>query len=375
MVAYKEPVRLRRRANKSGRVSLYLDIYVDGRRSYEFLKLYLVPERTRADRERNREVMRLAEDVRAKRLVEVREGRYGFRSRKGERVGLVAYMEGLCEGMDPGSRGTGESWRSCLYFVRAYVGRCDVKLSAVTRGWVEGFVRWLGEQRGRRGRGMSDSTRWLYMTKLRAALHRAMRDELIDRDPTAGVEGFRRVEAERAYLTVEELRRLAGTPTGYAATRRAFLFSCLTGLRYSDVVGLKWGDVGRQGEFVRIVFRQQKTGGRLYQDISPEAAELMGARGGAEERVFGDMPSRSTVIKQLERWVRSAGIGKHVTFHSGRHTFAVMMLEVGADLYTVSKLLGHADLATTQIYAKVLDKTRQAAVRRIPRLWDGEDVE
>ena len=63
-----------------------------------------------------------------------------------------------------------------------------------------------------------------------------------------------------------------------------------------------------------------------------------------------------------------AGIKKHITFHSGRHTFAVMMLDLGTDIYTVSKLLGHREIGTTQIYAKVLDKNKQAAVAKIPSI-------
>lgn len=64
-----------------------------------------------------------------------------------------------------------------------------------------------------------------------------------------------------------------------------------------------------------------------------------------------------------------AGIHKDITFHCGRHTFAVMMLDLGTDIYTVSKLLGHRELSTTQIYAKVLDKNKQAAVAKIPDIF------
>lgn len=94
-----------------------------------------------------------------------------------------------------------------------------------------------------------------------------------------GVEGFKAEEGTRMYLTIEEVQRLAQTECEYPAIKRAFLFSCLTGLRRSDVIRLTWGDVHQQGEFTRIIFKQKKTSGQEYLDIPPQAAELMGERG------------------------------------------------------------------------------------------------
>jgi site-specific recombinase XerD len=78
-------------------------------------------------------------------------------------------------------------------------------------------------------------------------------------------------------------------------------------------------------------------------------------------------------------WVQRAGIDKIITFHCGRHTFATLMLDIGTDIYTVSKLLGHRELSTTQIYAKVMDKNKQAAVSKIPNIFDrpldGDDAQ
>ena len=171
------------------------------------------------------------------------------------------------------------------------------------------------------------------------------------------------------YLTIEEVQRLAKTECEYPAIKRAFLFSCLTGLRRSDVIRLTWGDVYQQGEFTRIIFRQKKTRKQEYLDISPHAAELMGERGKEDEHVFPDIHSPSCTNNTIKRWVLRAGIHKEITFHCGRHTFATMMLDLGVDIYTLSKMLGHSDLTNTQIYAKVLDKNRQAAVIKIPPIF------
>jgi integrase len=126
--------------------------------------------------------------------------------------------------------------------------------------------------------------------------------------------------------------------------------------------------VHQQGEFTRIIFRQKKTSGQEYLDISPQAVELMGERKGSDSPVFAWILSPDSTNHALAVWCAKAGINKKISFHCGRHTFAVMMLDLGTDIYTTSKLLGHRDLSTTQIYAKVLDKNKQQAVANIPRL-------
>ena len=178
------------------------------------------------------------------------------------------------------------------------------------------------------------------------------------------IEGIKPEEGTRMYLTIDELKLLANTECEYPNIKKAFLFSCLTGLRRSDVLRLTWGD--EQGDFTRIIFKQKKTGGLEYLDISPQAAELLGKRGKQNDHPFGDIHSPSCTNEAIKRWVLRAGIQKEITFHCGRHTFAVMMLDLGTDIYTVSKLLGHRELSTTQIYAKVLDKNKQAAAAKIP---------
>jgi integrase len=138
-------------------------------------------------------------------------------------------------------------------------------------------------------------------------------------------------------------------------------------LCHCDIRSLTWGDVHDQDGYTRIIFRQRKTKAQEYLDISAQAATLMGERGHDDEPVF-PLFSWHSVRKHLLAWVNRAKINKHVTFHSSRHTFAVMMLSIGTDIYTVSKLLGHRELSTTQVYAHVLDKAKREAVDNIPDL-------
>lgn len=374
----KEPIRLRRRMLKSGGTSLYLDIYLNGKRSYEYLQLYLVPERTRADKEANRQTLQLAEAIRAKRVVELRNGEYGFKGGFASETRFFDYYTSLCgKRFGEESRGNWGNWYSCLHHLRIYEKRANITFADITPEWVQGFrdyldsraVAWAHDTRHReREYPLSRNTKLSYFNKLRACLNQAFEDRIIAYNPIKGIEGFRAEEGTRMYLTLDELKRLVATPCDYESVRRAFLFSCLTGLRRSDITRLKWGDVFQQGDFTRIIFRQKKTHEQEYLDITQQAAELMGERGGADDFVFDDIFTPDCTNKTIQNWVLRAGIDKHITFHCGRHTFAVMMLDLGTDIYTVSKLLGHRELSTTQIYAKVLDKNKQAAVQRIPNI-------
>lgn len=378
MAESKEPIRLRQRKTTSGNISLYLDIYLNGKRTYEFLKMHLIPERTRADRERNRETLKLADAIRAKRVVELRNGQFGFQNRPSASIRFFDYYRAMCEKrLGEESRGNWGNWFSCLHHLKKYEKRETITLGEITPEWVQGFkdylendaVAWGHDFRKRiKDKPLARNSKLSYFNKLRACLNQAYEEQIIPTNPLRGIEGFKPEEGTRMYLTLDEVRKLAATECEYPQIKAAFLFSCLTGLRRSDVLRLTWGDVHKQGDFTRIIFRQKKTSGQEYLDISQQAAELMGERGLPDEHVFTDIHSPTCTNNTLKLWVARAGINKTITFHCGRHTFATLMLDIGTDIYTVSKLLGHRDLSTTQIYAKVMDKNKQAAVASMPTI-------
>lgn len=383
MVKSKEPIRLRRRLMSSGLTSLYLDIYIDGKRTYEYLKLYLVPEKSRTDKEKNRATLQLAEDIRAKRMVELRNKVYGFRNAFKEDTLFYPYYKAMCEARCMNeTKGNWGNWKSCLNHLMMYDGNQKLTFADITTEWVQGFRdylekdarAWSHDSRKRLDYPpLSRNSKLSYFNKLRACLNHAFEEQIISLNPVIGVESFKPEEGTRMYLTIEELQTLAATECSYPTIRKAFLFSCLTGLRRSDIEKLTWGDVQKQGEFTRIIFRQKKTRGQEYLDITPQAAEIMGERGKPTDKVFENFLSPDATNKNIQLWVLHAGINKKITFHSARHTFAVMMLDLGTDIYTVSKLLGHANLSTTQIYAKVLDRNKQQAVMNIPSIFKDKE--
>lgn len=376
MVNSKEPIKLRKRKMTNGYISLYLDIYLNGSRSYEFLKLYLVPEDSRKAKAKNKETLLLAEAIKSKRIVELRNGEYGFKSDYKEDTLFFPYYKSLCEKrLGAESRSNWGNWRSALIHLEHYEKNHNITFAQINKKWIEGFrdylekeaCAWENDFRKRiKDHPLSKNTCYSYFNKLRACLNIAFKERIIRINPMRGVVGIKEPDTTRMYLTVDEIKQLAHVKCEYPNIKRAFLFSCLTGLRRSDILRLKWSDVQKQGEFTRLIFRQKKTCSQEYLDIAPQAAELLGDRANDDDLIFQDIHSPSVTNQTIKKWVLRAGINKDITFHCARHTFAVMMLDIGTDIYTVSKLLGHRFINTTQIYAKVLDKNKQKAVAMIP---------
>lgn len=371
-----EPIRLRTRLLKDGRSSIYLDLYHNGKREYEYLKLYLIPEKSRADKETNKKTMQLAEAIKAKRIVDYQNGKFGFHQPE-HNIRFFDYYSAMCEKRKgaPESRGNWGNWYSCYKHLKIYEKNEDITFDDITPEWVQGFKDYLENdakawspryERELEYHKLSRNSKLSYFNKLRACIHQALADGVISDNPLRGVDNFKAEESKRMYLTIEEIKAITAADCPAPGVKRAFLFSCLTGLRRSDIMKMTWSEVHKQGEYTRIIFKQKKTSGQEYIDITPQAAELLGERRNPTDLVFNDFLTASATNHAIKVWMLRAGITKEITFHCARHTFAVMMLDIGTDIYTVSKLLGHRELSTTQIYAKVLDKTKQAAVMNIP---------
>lgn len=372
----KEIVYLRKRPRSNGTYALYLDICRNGKRTNEYLKLYLIPEKTREDKQKNKETLKLAEAMRAKRVVEIQSKDFGLDVNTHEDALFLDVMRRL---IDRKEGTTKISWKNCLSHVLKYEPNEQITFREITPEWVRGFrdyldtktMQWDIDSRKRdvEPKPISQGTKALMFQKFCTVFNIAMREGIIRINPTAGVERFKEPESDREFLTIDEIRQLRQTPPPNEHLAKAFFFSCLTGLRWSDIVKLKWREVQEWSKGTRIVFTQKKTGGLEYLDLNDQAAVMLGTRGKPDELVFPALGPIQAARISIAAWVRSAGIDKHITFHCARHTFAVMMLDLGVDLYTVSKLLGHKSIETTQVYAKILDKNKKAAVDRIPNIF------
>lgn len=344
-------ITLREKPLQDGRRSLYLDIYEDGQRRYEFLKLYLLPETNNSARAKNKETRTLAEVVRGKRLFEAHNTAFGFANKRDKALLLPTFEKFY--------KGRNSKIYNAIHAHLRELCKADTKVVHINERWVAHYLLYLQK------RGVADNSAAQYIAMFRVFWRWCVTKGIASGNPFASAKTNRQ-QAVREYLTLDELRALIHTPYNHSV-REVFLFSCFTGLRWSDVNALKWGDVEQYGERTRIRFRQQKTSEYTIMDIHPQAVALMGERKDDETKVF-HCCALPNATAQLRRWVASAGISKHITFHCARHTFATMMLTLGADLYVVSKLLGHSDISTTQIYAKIVDKRKQEAIDLIPQL-------
>ena len=384
-VKLKEPVRIRFKQLSNGNQSIYLEYYtgdvirkenyVGGKRKYEFLKLYLIPERTREDKAKNEATLALAKAIQSRRIVEVQNDAHGFQNTNKSRVNLLDYLENI--GKQSAEQGSRNYARTVLKLFRGdYIAFRDVDKEFLSE--FTDFLRQMPKASKygvlKTGGRLSNNSVVSYYGTLRTAINRAYKEGIITVNPTKEFDFASKVRQEpsrREYLTIDELKTLINTECRHEIVKRAFLFSCLCGLRVSDIRKLRWCDLQRSGGRVRIEITMQKTKEPLYLPISDEALKWLPERGEANGSDFiFPLTHEGTVNDTLQHWAKVAGITKHISFHVSRHTHATMMLTLGADLYTVSKLLGHKNIATTQIYAKIVDKKKEEAIGLIPNLTD-----
>lgn len=379
--ATEQLVKLRKRLLPSGNTVLFLDYIQNDERIRESLGLTLLGAKTVDAKERNKTTMIKAENLRLKKERELLMGKQ-VRENQGPSTLFLPYYRAMVEDRhgNPDTQGNWGNWRSCLRYLEVYCTE-NTTFADITPKWVQGFKNYLDQVEKdthklpskaskNKFNGLSQSSKVSYFNKLKACLNKAFKEHVIDYNPADAVQGFRVPDTERQYLTIEEVRSLMATDCKYPQLKRAFLFGCLTGLRKSDILKLTWGEVQKFGPYTRLVFKQKKTGGQEYLDIPEAAVEYLGERGDAKagDLVFRTFKYSAETSLELRRWALMAGITKDFTFHCSRHTFAVLLLNSGTDIYTVSKLLGHRELATTQIYAHLIDQKKQDAVSRISNL-------
>lgn len=371
-------ITLKERKLPSGKISLLIEYYKgseispEGKRKhirdYENLKMYLHSEPKNAiERKENKETMELAKKILAIREAEYYQGKFDLKTTtKGVRRFLEFFREKAEERYDsPKNYG---NWTAALIHFERCISP-NTTFDDIDEDFVIRVRKYMDkEARTKSKLPLSLNSKYSYFNKFKATLRAAFDEGYLALNYATKVKSFEQAESQREYLTFQELQTLANTECKYEVLKRAFLFSCLSGLRWSDINAMTWSEVRDEDAVSRVNFRQKKTDGVEYLYISDQAREMLGERGAPNDRVFVGLKYSAVYNNEIVRWCNRAGVFKHITFHSARHTNAVLLLENGADIYTVSKRLGHREIRTTQIYAKIIDTKMKEAANSIPIL-------
>jgi integrase len=372
-------VKLQKRKLTNGKVSLYIEYYkgytknkagkIRHKREMENLNIQLFENPKNADeRSKNKDSINLANKILTKRQAEINEGKYGFNNDSKANINFIDYFTKLVE-QRKDSKGNYGNWDSCMKHLIKFCDPDTTTFKDINETFVKKFRDFLlKEPLVRETDLLSINSAHSYFNKFKACMNQAFEERIIYDNPAKRVKGITPEDPEREYLTFEEIQQVANIECRYEVLKRAFLFSCLTGIRWSDINKLKWSEIQKFNESFRVTFTQKKTKGLEYLDISQQARDLLGEEGQPEERVFKGLRYSSYMNLELQKWCMKAGITKNITFHSARHTFATLQLTLGTDIYTVSKLLGHKQLKTTQVYANVIDQKKIAAMNNIPEI-------
>lgn len=354
----KEPIKLRVKHLANGNKSIYLDMYMNGKRKYEFLKLYIIPEYNKSDRVRNSETLKLANAIKAQRIIELQNQSHGFKINKTSHIKLTDYIQSVAE-----KKSENEVRKTVLHAVVYHLRRYnpnDIQLSRIDKDYILGFLDYLKtakQTHTKKEKLLHVNTQVYYYKMLRYCLNYAVSEELISANPMNKIKNEEKPHkhrTEREYLTIDELRKLAQTPFYNGLLKKAFLFSCFCGLRHSDIIALTWGDIEMDDDGnSRLYIIQKKTKEAISLPLSQEAIKQLPKREDAKEDdiIFKKLITLGRTNEILPKWAEQAGIKKHITFHAGRHFQSSFFLKM-CNLQEIVFLIGN-DLETSEVLTLV----------------------
>ncbi len=322
-----------------------LDYTINGNRKREVIKDVTFYPTDNKDVKKQKD--RIIENIRAKLEVELGNYNNGLVSRQLQKGSFISYFEQLSNKKEPSTK---VAWDNTLKHIIEFQGK-KLTFEEVTMSWVERFLEYLR-------RDLSNNSVLTYFNKINATLNQAVKEKIIVENPIKYVHKPKKEETEIVYLTKDEVQEIIKTEFWDNDAKNAFLFGCYTGLRASDIQNLKWKHIKDN----KIQLVQTKTKNTVYIPLNPNAQMILEKQ--KQNRVFvfklsNHVPSINRTVKKM---IKRTNIDKHVHFHCSRHTFATLLVSEGVDIFTISKLMGHRDIKSTMVYAKVMDEKKEKAV-------------
>ena len=363
-------IEIRIRVLKNGSQSLYLDCYENGKREYEALHLYLIPEVNEDAKRENKNAMKKAVAIKAERLLGIRKEAKSP-DETALRKASPAYSQNYIKNV----------WKliAIMHQYMKYSHKSGIRLIDFNKNVYMGFLNYMRDiyvspKSPSNPQKLAQSTMHQMQTTLNTILNKAVRNGLISANPFASLDIRERVskaESNIVALTKEEVMSLASVETGSPATKQCYMFCCFTGLRHSDISNLRWKDIRQTDAGLAIYLpRMQKTKHPILIPLGKKALEWLPDREDkSEDSLVFNTPQICNCDRALKHMAKRAGITKVLGFHTSRHTFGTLAILAGCDILTVSKLLGHKSVKTTQIYASVAMQMRTDAVKRVEKVF------
>jgi len=215
----KEPIKLRTKKLANGNQSLYLDFYKEGQRQYEFLKLYLVPEKTPLDKTANTQTLGLANAVKAQKIVELQNSAHGFSVKNGRsKMNVLDYITDIADKKrikaGGGKRTTAMVYLALAKQIEAYSG-LKTTFKQIDKKYCEGFIEYLKTAKNKNTRlVLSENTAFGYMKKFESILNTAISDEVTNINPFKQIKPEnkpKKRKTEIVYLTIDDVQKLENT--------------------------------------------------------------------------------------------------------------------------------------------------------------------
>lgn len=373
-----------------GKESLFLDYYfgytkeinertgkevVKVDRKREYLKLYLwQAPRTPIERQQNKEILELAKKIRFDRGQDLLESVEGYRLKKDRDINFLDYFQSYID------KYTKKDYRMIVIALKRFRDFLHdtpeynkfekrIKPEQITKDIVEAYTEYL------QSRSVGEGAKSIY-ARFKKVIKYAVEHDVISKNPCNGI--VIKVDEQilkKEVLSPEEIQRLIAThyDNENPNIRRAFIFCLYCGLRYCDVKDLTFANVDYSNKLLK--FEQNKTKGHSANSgviipLNDGILSLIGepiSPNNRDEAIF-PLPSYEMCLKALKRWVKRAGINKHISWHCARHSFAVNILNNGANIKTVASLLGHSGLKHTEKYTRAIDSLKQEAINSLPKL-------
>lgn len=355
-------IKLREKKLAKGASRYYLDIYIDGERNYEFLEIKVDPNDSKTAKAEKRNIANL---IRSNRELEYLTRNTNYIPKHLRNIDFFDFAESF---KDDYKKKDLRMINATIRQFKMYVKDPKIKISEISPSLMKGYMDYLNDDAGLNGESPHN-----YFTRFKKILKDAEQKGLISDNPTKNIKFRRKVdrnELRKQILTSDELKILSQTECGNEELKKAFLFSCFSGLGYAEIKKLTWGNIVNN----RLVTRREKSHQKVDVKIKDSILTILGERGGKEETVFnmnnemGTPISDNGINKCLKNWVARAKIDKHITFYCARHTFATQLLLYGANLKTVADAVGHSNTQHTIKYLNYIDSLGDDAVDKLPEL-------